>query len=296
MSKIKKSKCLLCDYEGEFKIKLNINNHDIIECPKCCFQFMDVLPTDEEIENIYKEEYFSSWSGEGDTEYVAIMKKKSFSHILKGILKYVNKGNILDVGSATGFLLELAKEIGFEPYGIEFSEYASSIAKNKFGSDRIYNGVLETSNFQNNFFDLVTMCDVIEHVKDPIAALSKVNKLLKKVSDTETYVLITTPNTNSFTAKLFKSKWHRYLLEHLIYFNLKSMKVLAEKTGFEIIESYNCTKVINFNYLYPIAKRYNKFLISNLVYFFNSIPIINKIDIPILMGEATYILKKIKDI
>ena len=52
----KKSKCILCDYEGEFKIKLSINGHDIIECPNCSFQFMDVLPTDEEIENIYKKD------------------------------------------------------------------------------------------------------------------------------------------------------------------------------------------------------------------------------------------------
>ncbi|OEJ17706.1 methyltransferase [Brachyspira hampsonii] len=136
----KKSKCILCSYEGEFKIKLSINGHDIIECPNCSFQFMDVLPTDEEIYNIYKKDYFDAWGlGDGEPDNIVNMKKKCFQHILKKILNYVDKGNILDVGSATGFLLEVAKEIGFEPYGIEISEYASSIAKKKFGDDRVCN-------------------------------------------------------------------------------------------------------------------------------------------------------------
>lgn len=184
MNKIKKSKCILCDYNGEFKIKLSINGHDIIECPNCSFQFMDVLPTDEEIRNIYKKDYFDAWGlGDGEPKNIVNMKKKCFVHILKKILNYVNKGNILDVGAATGFLLEVAKEIGFEPYGIEISEYASSIAKKKFGDDKIYNGTLETHPFKENFFDLITMCDVIEHVKDPINMLLIANKLLIKTSE-----------------------------------------------------------------------------------------------------------------
>ena len=235
-----------------------------------------------------------TWGGE--PKNIVNMKKKCFVHILKKILNYVDKGNILDVGAATGFLLEVAKEKGFDPYGIEISQYASSIAKKKFGEDRIYNGILKTSNFQNNFFDLISMCDVIEHVKNPIEDLKIINKLLKQTSEKTTYLLITTPNTDSFTSKLFKDKWHRYEFQHLTYFNLKSMKVLAQKTGFEIIEQYPTIKVINLNYLYPIAKKYNQFLISNLVSILNSLPMINKIDIPILMGESTYILKKIKDI
>ncbi|MCZ9879996.1 hypothetical protein OFP68_14055 [Brachyspira hyodysenteriae] len=38
--------------------------------------------------------------------------------------------------------------MGFEPYGVEISEYSSSIAKKKFGEDRIYNGTLETAPFE----------------------------------------------------------------------------------------------------------------------------------------------------
>ena len=179
MRVIKNSKCILCGYEGEMKIKSFVEKRNIIRCPNCEIQFMYPFPTDEEINNIYSRDYFSSWGiGEGETVEVSDMKRNTFKHILNGITPYVNNGNILDIGTATGFLLEEAEKLGFNAYGIEISEYASSIAKNKFGKEKIYNGTLETCGFKNNYFNLITMCDVIEHIKDPISTLKIVNRLL----------------------------------------------------------------------------------------------------------------------
>lgn len=107
--------------------------------------------------------------------------------------------------------------------------------------------------------------------------------------------MITTPNTKSLTAKILKSKWHRYMLEHLVYFNKNSMKKIAEKTGFELIRSYPCVKIVNLDFLYSIAKDYKQFLISDIVKILHALPIIKKVDFPILMGELTYILKKVED-
>ena len=107
--------------------------------------------------------------------------------------------------------------------------------------------------------------------------------------------MITTPNTNSLTAKLLKSNCHRYMLEHLVYFNKNSMEKLAELTGFKVIKSYPCVKIVNLNFLYSIAKDYKQFLISQAVTVLHLIPFIKKINFPILMGELTYILKKTED-
>lgn len=189
MSK-KISTCMLCDYSGNMKIKSVKEKRPIIQCPKCSFQFMDPFPTADEIEKIYSQDYFASWGiGDGETKEVAEMKKSTFRHILKGILPYVNSGKILDVGTATGFLLEEAQKIGFDVYGVEISEYASSIAKSKFGADRIYNGILQEVTFEKASFDLLTMCDVIEHVSDPIDLMISANKLIKNVDNSNGGVL-----------------------------------------------------------------------------------------------------------
>ena len=172
-------KCYLCDYEGDMKIKSNVNGRDIVECPKCKLEFIYNQPTFDEIRKIYSNEYYKSWGMEsGETNEVSYMKKSTFHNMLLKILPYKKYGNILDIGTASGFLLEEAKKLGFEPYGVELSEYSSSIAKKKFGDDRIHNGTLETSSFDKNFFDVITMTDLLEHVQDPVSTLKISYELL----------------------------------------------------------------------------------------------------------------------
>ena len=54
-------KCYLCDYEGDMKIKSNVNGRDIVECPKCKLEFIYNQPTFDEIRKIYSNEYYKSW-------------------------------------------------------------------------------------------------------------------------------------------------------------------------------------------------------------------------------------------
>ncbi|WP_241392445.1 class I SAM-dependent methyltransferase [Brachyspira hyodysenteriae] len=162
------------------KIKSKVNGRDIVCCPNCKLEFIYNQPNFEEIKSIYSNDYYKAWGMEdGENNEVALMKKSTFRNMLKKILPYKKSGNILDIGTASGFLLEEAKEMGFEPYGVEISEYSSSIAKKKFGEDRIYNGTLETAPFENNFFDVITMTDLLEHVQDPVSILKISNKLLR---------------------------------------------------------------------------------------------------------------------
>lgn len=177
-------KCFLCEYEGKMKVKSSVlgagEERKIVKCPKCDLEFIYNQPSFEEIKNIYSNEYYKAWGMEsGENTEVASMKKSTFADMLKKILPYKNSGNILDIGTASGFLLEEANKLGFEPYGIELSEYSSSIAKRKFSEDRIYNGTLETSPFKENFFDIITMCDFLEHSQNPINILNISHKLLK---------------------------------------------------------------------------------------------------------------------
>ncbi|KLI21914.1 methyltransferase, partial [Brachyspira hyodysenteriae] len=173
-------KCYLCNYEGNMKIKAIIDKRNIVQCPNCKLEFIYNQPSFDEIKKIYSNEYYKSWGMEdGENNEVALMKKSTFRNMLKKILPYKKSGNILDIGTASGFLLEEAKKLGFEPYGLELSEYSSSIAKQKFGNDRIHNGTIETSNFKENFFDLITMTDLLEHIQKPLEMLKTCYKILK---------------------------------------------------------------------------------------------------------------------
>lgn len=287
-------KCYLCDYEGDMKIKSNVAGRDIVACPNCKLEFIYNQPSFDEIKNIYSNEYYKSWGMEnGENNEVALMKKSTFRNMLKKILPYKKSGNILDIGTASGFLLEEAKKIGFEPYGVELSEYSSSIAKQKFGNDRIHNGTIETSNFPENFFDLITMTDLLEHIQKPIEMLEICYKMLKQYSTGGGYIMITVPDTTSFTHNIMKSKWMQYKLEHLFYFNKNNFEIMAKNTGFEIIYMKPAVKTMTLQYIRNQFNIYKLFPLTQIFNIINYIPILNTLRFNITLGESLVILKKV---
>ena len=96
-----------------------------------------------------------------------------------------SRKSYLDVGVAYGGSLAAFASLGYDVTGIEISEklgrlgrlnlessgYAVETLIGDFLSDEILTG--------ESKFDLITFCDVIEHVMDPEAALRKVCRLLK---------------------------------------------------------------------------------------------------------------------
>lgn len=175
------NKCPICSYEGNIRIlyKNLIVNKSLLECPKCSIQYLYPYPTENELNKIYSEGY-AAW-GIGQEDIFSGMKKAKFRKLLKLAAKCfnVNEGNLLDFGCGPGYLMEEAKEIGFNVYGTEFGEYAANIAKNKFGENRVFVGNIENCKFEDNFFDIVIMSDLLEHIVNPVFSLKKVNALLK---------------------------------------------------------------------------------------------------------------------
>ena len=183
-------KCFLCDYEGNMEIKSSVENRNIFKCPNCSVQFMRPQTSDKELNEIYSNKNYPTCSfDKGSENEIIKMKRKTFKSILKKILPYCNGGNILDIGCSSGILLEEARNLGFNPYGVEISEYASSIAKKRIGENKIHNGSLENIMFEKNYFSLITMIDVIEHVRNPIEILSKSSEYLNITTNSNGGVL-----------------------------------------------------------------------------------------------------------
>ena len=106
-------------------------------------------------------------------------RRRSADSILKYLKKINKKGRILDVGCATGFLLDQARKQGWEVYGVELSAWAVDYAKNKLQLPNITQGSLKDANYPDNFFDVVVLKDVIEHLTDPKETLEQIRHVLK---------------------------------------------------------------------------------------------------------------------
>lgn len=264
----------------------------IFTCKDCGLQYLDPQLNDEELKKLYAENYYRAWgvSGTSENQITRQMKRATFQLRLASINQFVRSGKVLDVGCATGYFLEVAKEEGFEPFGVEFSAYSAQIAKKIFGDDSIFCGTLEQCDFPDLMFDVIAMSDLIEHVKDPHVTLTKASQLLKN----DGVIMIMTPNTNTLSHKLMGKRWTHYKLEHFYYFNLSSLRILAEKCGLEVVYFEKSKKAMNIEYLYTQFRVYKHWLFTPLFSFLHKIlpeKICSK-NLYLSLGEMVLILKK----
>nr|WP_315144880.1 class I SAM-dependent methyltransferase [uncultured Flavobacterium sp.] len=145
---------------------------------------------------------------------------------LKNKLNLINslqpqKGKILDIGAGTGEFLSVAKNDGWQTIGVEPSERAKAIAKNKGVSF-----VEETSELKNHSFDVISMWHVLEHVPDLDKQIKELKRLLKPTGT----LIIAVPNFKSFDAQHYGKFWAAYDVPiHFWHFSKKAIKLLFEK-------------------------------------------------------------------
>lgn len=205
-----------------------INSYPIIKCEKCGLVYIDYKFTGEELESFYTLQNYHYLEGD-----IRAMEQRSFLHAerdLNVIRKYVKKGKLLDVGCAMGFFLKIANEYGFEPFGVDISSDLSTLARERYGLN-VITGTLENTKFKSDFFDVVTLFSVLEHVSDPLGTLKMINRYTKK----EGLLFIKVPNYNRVSIKL---SWEKDLIfdkRHLFYFTPKTLTEILKKAGFEIL-------------------------------------------------------------
>jgi SAM-dependent methyltransferase len=140
-------------------------------------------------------------------------------------------GKILDIGCGDGKGLLKLKEDGWETFGVEISPLASEHARNNLGLN-IFTGTVEDAQYEDEFFDIIILNHVLEHLSYPKTTLTEINRILKHEGE----LIISIPNVNSFEARHFKKYWSAWELpRHLYHFTPSTIRLLLDKTGFEVI-------------------------------------------------------------
>lgn len=236
--------CNNCN-SSNIKNLYNLSYMNIDECSDCGLRFTDKSSI--AAKDLYNEDYFKTTNKDffkncwADYESKTSKKLTRFRKILLELEKYSDKGNILDIGCATGVFLDIAQKNGWRSYGVEISKFASNYARKEFKLD-VKTGDLLNIKFKNDFFDAVTMWDFIEHVDSPSKILSKINKITKKRG----IIFILTINDASLMGKLadlfYRLKIRKlaelvHPIHHNYHFTKKVLIDMLNKNGFEIIEA-----------------------------------------------------------
>ena len=210
------------DHIGDKKI------FNIVQCKKCGLVYVNPRHNLKAARERYSREWFK---GGAYRDYMSAENelKNKFRRKIKVIEKYKKSGRLLDIGCAAGFFMEVAKESNWETFGVEISEYASNYARER--GLNVLTGDLAEIDFPDEYFDVITMWEVIANLTDPRKNLIEAHRILKK----DGLIVISTGNINSIFARFHGINWE--ILSpggHLYYFSQKTIGKMLKRTGFEI--------------------------------------------------------------
>lgn len=150
--------------------------------------------------------------------------------------------NILDIGCYDGTLLSLIKNRNNNFYGIEASDWGARKSKEKGIEVKQY--FFDGENrlpYENNFFDIISAGEIIEHIYNTDFFLEEIERILK----TGGKLLVSTPNIASLGRRLLLFWGFNPIIEvspnepessgHIRYFTFQSLQRLLEKHNFKIV-------------------------------------------------------------
>lgn len=139
------------------------------------------------------------------------------------------RGKILDVGCGSGETLVQLMSIGWNAYGMDIDPSAITIART-LGLKNVSVGSYEDmKKYPDNFFDVIRLYHVIEHLDNPEYCMRLAYKKLKKDGE----FIIGTPNAESLIAKIARHYWMNLdAPRHLFLFTPKTIRALLERSGF----------------------------------------------------------------
>ncbi|MFW6211908.1 MAG: class I SAM-dependent methyltransferase [Spirochaetota bacterium] len=202
-----------------------------VRCSLCGHIYQNPQPTPEDLVDRYDEEY-SSYEVENSENFLNLMLQglsdvSFFSRMEEAGVER----SLLDVGCATGALLEYAQGIGYGVQGVEVCVPAAEYGRERRGVP-IEVGTLDAVSLDRQF-GAVHFSHVIEHVPDPRSFLSQVREALVERG----FVVVVTPNTAGLQARLFANTWRSAIADHMHLFSKRNLRRVLREEGFEVVSS-----------------------------------------------------------
>jgi SAM-dependent methyltransferase len=210
----------------------------ILRCSGCTLVFADAELTDQEMLDLYGREYFV---GEEYGDYLGDRRvhERNFRRRLSTLEKFLDpsrRGSLLEIGSAYGFFLDLARERFDTVAGIDVNREGVEFARETLGLQATRGEFLE-HDLEGRTFDVVCLWDVMEHLRSPHRYLEKISAHSRPGS----LIALTTGDVGSLNARWRGGKWRLiHPPTHLFYFSRRTIAALLEKHGYEVLSSSHC--------------------------------------------------------
>ena len=163
--------------------------------------------------------------------------------------------SVLDVGCNDGSQLDAFKRIGLATYGVDPAQnlYPTSTAK----GHTVLCDFWPTDRGFNTQFDIISAQNSFAHNPDPLSWLLSAIKRLKRTGK----IFIQTSQADMVLNCEFDTIYH----EHINFFNIESMRRLAERAGLHLQDVVK-TPIHGNSYIFVLARRLlNQYRVDNLL-------------------------------
>jgi len=254
----------------------------VVKCNNCSLIYINP--------QIKPELIFKGYSEGEDPNFVSQAKGRelTFSKGLKIIEHYTKnkKGKMLDIGTAGGSFLHVAKNNDWEVYGCEPNKWMCNWGKKNYKIN-IKPGDVFMQKYKDNFFDVVTLWDVLEHTPDPLKTLKECNRILKPNG----LLIVNYPDIGSMLSKIMKAKWIFLLSVHLFYFTPKTINAILKRSNFSVLKIKPHFQNLALGYLVFRMEAYSK-LLHKLGKIFIKITKTDNLLIPYWLGQTLVVAQK----
>jgi 2-polyprenyl-3-methyl-5-hydroxy-6-metoxy-1,4-benzoquinol methylase/ribosomal protein S27E len=206
----------------------------VVQCRQCGLQLVNPIPGKDYLDRLYQQDeeehpYYRNYLLERTERRKSY--DKQYHRRLQLIEKYAQgKGKLLDIGCGGGFFLKAAEERGWDPHGIDIVPGFVEFARDELQLKNVHCRSLEQSEYEKNFFDVIVLWDLIEHLPHPSEFLKTINNIIRPGG----LLVIWTPNANN--AAWLKGNWYGYEpLQHLYFYSPATLKQTLQSTGFHIV-------------------------------------------------------------
>ncbi|MDR1636456.1 MAG: class I SAM-dependent methyltransferase [Treponema sp.] len=227
--------CALCGGR-RFRPRFSCEGFSYVRCVRCGLVQMNPQPEPEQVAGRYRESHgedYLSYELANEGNFLRLqelaLEDAGFGEIEAELLgSGSRRPRLIDIGCATGALLEKLRNRGWESAGLEISPSAE-YARRERGLD-VRGLPLEDCRFPAGSFNVVLASHLIEHLNDPAGFAAEVYRVLAPGGR----FLVTTPNISGFQARLFGSRWRSAIFDHLYLFSVKTLSRLLLEKGFTL--------------------------------------------------------------
>lgn len=198
----------------------------------------------------YFEKFYDDWHQNAQENRIHEIRDRDLM-----VLNYL-KGcdSVFELGVGNGVILKMSDAAN--KAGIDVSKEAIKISEKSINEVYTKSVDLKVLNidddelpWESRSFDGAMAIEVLEHLFDPVHALSEMNRILKPNGR----LAITVPNIGYYFFRWYHLKsgemsdFHgngMIVNEHIRFYGIKSLKILLEAGGFEIVSIKGCMKKI----------------------------------------------------